>query len=171
MEPALPPPGLTRETRIVRDAQGRWFNEGLPLEHENLSRAFDRWVARADDGRYCLKNDINWAYITLEGPPFFVRSLRVETGGQVLLQLSNDAVEPLRGRSLRADAEGALYCDVGDGSMVARFDRHAATQLEAVIGEDAQGIYLEVGGERVRPEVVADPLQPVTPPFAEEQSS
>ena len=45
MEPALPPPGLTRETRIVRDAQGRWFNEGQPLEHANLTRAFDRWVS------------------------------------------------------------------------------------------------------------------------------
>jgi hypothetical protein len=164
VEPSLPPPGLTRETRIVRDAQGRWFNEGQPLAHENLSRAFDRWVTRADDGRWCLKNDINWAYITLEGPPFFVRAVRVDARGNVLLQLSNDAVEPLRARSLRTDDQGALYCDVGDGSMVARFDRHAATQLEAVIGEDAAGVYLEVAGERVRPDVVADPLQPLTTP-------
>src|SRR5207342_2310465 len=98
--------------------------------------------------------DINWAYITLEGAPYFVRTLRVDAG-QVLLRLSNDVEEPLKPRTLRSDADGALYCDVGDGSMVARFDRHAATQLEAVIGEDAQGVYLEVEGERARPQVVA----------------
>jgi hypothetical protein len=153
--------GRTRETTIVRDAQGRWFFDGEPLEHPNLTRAFDRWVARADDGRYCLKNDINWAYVKLEGPPFFVRSLQIDAGAGVTLLLSNDARESLRADTLRADAAGALYCDVGDGSMVARFDRHAATQLEALIGEDAGGIYLEMGGERVRPPVVNDPLQPV----------
>lgn len=153
--------GRTRETTIVRDAQGRWFFDGEPLEHPNLTRAFDRWVARADDGRYCLKNDINWAYVKLEGPPFFVRSLQIDAGGGVSLLLSNDAHEPLRARTLRADDAGALYCDVGDGSMVARFDRHAAAQLEALIGEDARGIYLDVAGERVRPQVVSDPLQPL----------
>jgi hypothetical protein len=153
--------GRTRETTIVRDAQGRWFFDGEPLEHENLTRAFDRWVARADDGRYCLKNDINWAYVKLEGPPFFVRSLQIEAGGGVTLLLSNDAREPLRPHTLRADAAGALYCDVADGSMVARFDRHAASQLEALIGEDARGIYVEIGGERIWPDVVSDPLQPV----------
>ena len=151
--------GRTRETTIVRDAQGRWFYDGEPLEHPNLTRAFDRWIARADDGRYCLKNDINWAYFKLEGPPFFVRSLDVSERGEVTLLLSNDAHEALRARSLRADASGALYCDVGDGSMVARFDRHAASQLEPLIGEDGQGIYLELGGERIRPPVVSDPLQ------------
>jgi hypothetical protein len=153
--------GRTRETTIVRDALGRWFQDGEPLEHANLTRAFDRWVARAEDGRYCLKNDINWAYFTLEGPPFFVRSLQVGARGEVTLLLSNDAREPLRPNTLRADAAGALYCDVADGSMAARFDRHAATQLEALIGEDARGIYLDVGGQRVHPKVVSDPLKPL----------
>jgi hypothetical protein len=153
--------GRTRETTIVRDANGRWFYDGEPLEHPNLTRAFDRWIARADDGRYCLKNDINWAYFKLEGPPFFVRSLQISARGEVTLVLSNDAREPLRAHSLRSDRQGALYCDVGDGSMVARFDRHAATQLEALIGEDAQGIYLELGGERVRPPQVTNPLEPL----------
>jgi hypothetical protein len=152
--------GRTRETTIVRDTNGTWFYDGEPLEHPNLTRAFDRWIARAEDGRYCLKNDINWAYFKLEGPPFFVRSLLVSADGEVTLVLSNDAHEALRARSLREDRAGALYCDVGDGSMVARFDRHAAVQLEALIGEDAQGIYLQLGGERVRPPVVSDPLQP-----------
>jgi hypothetical protein len=163
MDPGELLQGRSRETTIARDAQGRWSQDGQALEHANLTRAFDRWIERAEDGRYCLKNDINWAYFTLEGPPFFVRSLQLEPGGAVLLSLSNDKREPLRPETLRSDASGALYCDVGDGSMVARFDRHAAAQLEALVGEDEQGIYLELAGRRVRPKLVADPLTPIAP--------
>jgi hypothetical protein len=159
MEPSELLQGRSRETTIVRDAQGRWFHDGQPLEHPNLTRAFDRWIERAEDGRYCLKNDINWAYFTLEGPPFFVRSVQIDDR-RVALVLSNDKREPLRAQSLRTGEDGALYCDVGDGSMVARFDRHAATQLEVLLGEDEQGVYLELAGERVRPALASNPLTP-----------
>jgi hypothetical protein len=154
--------GRSRETTIVRDAQGRWFHDGQPLEHEGLTRAFDRWLQRAEDGRYCLKNDINWAYVTLHGPAHFVRSVRLDSAGRPWLLLSNDREEPLRAESLRVGPEGALYCDVGDGSDCARFDRHAAAGLEALLREDGQGVYLALGELRVRPPSVADPLLPLT---------
>jgi len=155
--------GRSRETTIARDAQGRWSQDGQALEHPNLTRAFDRWVGRAEDGRYCLKNDINWAYISLEGPPFFVRSVRIDRGSgkaEVRLVLSNDTEQALRPATLRNGPDGALYCDLNDG-MVARFDRSAMAQLEALIGEDAQGVYLEIGGRRIRPKASANPLQPI----------
>jgi hypothetical protein len=161
MDPAQMLKGFSRETTIRRDAQGRWFHDDQPLEHEGLTRAFDRWIERAEDGRYCLKNDINWAYVTLEGPPYFVRSVAVSAGGSVELTLSNDSREPLRAETLRTGDDGALYCDVGDGTLPARFDRHAASQLEALIGEDEHGVFVEVGGSRVRPRTVSDPLVPV----------
>src|SRR5690349_2729772 len=113
MDPGALLQGRTRETTIVRDAQGRWFQDGQPLEHPNLTRAFDRWIERAEDGRYCLKNDINWAYFKLEGPPFFVRSLTLEPNGEITLLLSNEQREPLHAESLRLGSDGALYCDVG----------------------------------------------------------
>jgi uncharacterized protein len=160
MDPGQLLSGLTRETTIRRDAQGRWFHDGTPLEHTGLTRAFDRWVERADDGRYCLKNDINWAYITLEGPPYLVRSLQITPAGQVTLLLSNDSSEPLRPETLRMGEDGALYCDVGDGTLPARFDRHAATLLEPLISEDEHGLYVEIAGQRVRPKVAEDPLAP-----------
>lgn len=150
--------GRTRETTIVRDSQGRWFHDGQPLVHPNLVKSFDRWVERAADGRYCLKNDINWAYITLEGPPYFVRSVQLESDG-VRLRLSNDALVPLRGETLRQDADGALYCDVL-GDLTARFDNAAATQLESLLGEDERGVYLTLAGARHYPPVVAQPLSP-----------
>lgn len=159
--------GFSRETTIRRDAQGRWFHDDQPLEHEGLTRAFDRWIERAEDGRYCLKNDINWAYVTLEGPPYFVRSVAIGPGGQVELALSNDRREPLRPQTLRLGEDGALYCDVGDGTLPARFDRHATSQLEALIGEDERGVFVEVAGARVRPQVVSDPLTPQPAPMAQ----
>ena len=161
MEPQSFLEGRTRETTIARDAQGRWYQDGQALEHPNLTRAFDRWIERAEDGRYCLKNDINWAYVSIEGPPFFVRAVRTE-GDRALLLLSNDKLEPLRPETLRQGPDGALYADVGDGSMVARFDRHAASQLEALLGEDQAGVYLALGGRKFRPTTVTDPLQPLS---------
>lgn len=163
MDPAGFLQGRTRETTIYRDAQGRWFHDGQPLEHPNLVRSFERWLEQAEDGRYCLKNDINWAYITLEGPAHFVRSLRLDADGGVTLLLSNDRQERLNLASLRQDAEGALYCDV-EGGLPARFDRLAVSQLEDHIGEDARGVYLELSAERCYPPVVEDPL--VSPPAA-----
>jgi uncharacterized protein len=150
--------GLTRETNIRRDANGRWFNEGEPLEHANLARAFDRWVALAEDGRYCLKNDINWAYFTLEGPPLFVRALRFDAQNEPRVRYSNDVEGLLDPASLRQGHDGALYCTARENGLCARFDAHAAQQLEQVLGEDETGVYLVLTGQRVRVPEVDDPL-------------
>ena len=155
-EPALPP-GLSRETTIRRDAEGRWYQDGIPLEHPNLVRAFDRWIERAEDGRYCLKNDINWAYVTIEGAPLFVRSIAIEPEG-MRLRLSDEREELLDVETLRLGPDGALYCDARGGTMPARFDRHAMFQLEPVLGEDDGGLYIEVAGRRAHPPVALDPL-------------
>ncbi len=162
MDPASFMQGLTRETAIRRDALGRWFHDGQPLEHPNLERAFDRWVERAEDGRYCLKNDINWAYIALEGAPFFVRTVQLLPDG-VDLCLSDDRTERLDPSSLREGPDGALYCEVRGGTLPARFDRHAMQQLEALLREDDRGVYLALGASKIRPPRVADPLTHKSP--------
>lgn len=148
--------GRTRETTILRDAQGRWYHDGQPLTHPNLVRSFDRWIERAEDGRYCLKNDINWAYITLQGAPYFVRAARLD-GDTAELLLSNDTRVPLDGATLRQDAEGILYCDVPDG-LTAQFDSAAAAQLEPLIGEDDRGVYLTLSGVRHYPATASEPI-------------
>lgn len=160
MEPSAFLKGMTRETTIRRDAEGLWYYDGEPLDHPNLTRAFDRWIERApdDSGRYCLKNDINWAYFTLEGAPYFVERVQQGADGQPVITLSNDQELPLPVESLRLGPEGALYCDV-PGGMVAKFRRHAMAQLEPWLAEDDSGAYLELQGGRVRPKVVSDPLE------------
>lgn len=147
----------TRETKIHRDASGRWFDDATEITHALLTKAFDRWLCPAPDGsgRYCLRNDINWAYVSIEGPPRFVR--RLEVNGDVKLHLSDESVAPLDPSNLREGPDGALYCDVPEG-MVARFDQHAAMQLAELLDEDLEGVFLTIGGERYRPPVVSDPM-------------
>jgi hypothetical protein len=154
------PFGLSRETEIMRTADGRWFHEGEPIDNPKLARAFDRWVTRAEDGRYCLKNDINWAYFQLEGAPYFVRAVRTE-GGRATLLLSNDAEVALVARSVREGPDGVLYCDAYPGEA-ARFESHAAVQLGELLEEDAQGPFLRDAGNTVRPPRVENPLESVT---------
>lgn len=158
MDPAALLQGRTRETTIARDAEGRWSQDGIALSHPNLARSFDNWVARAEDGRYCLKNDINWAYVTIEGAPVFVRAVSVQSGVPQLV-LSTGNVEPLNGETLRLGAkDGALYCDVS-GSLTARFDRTAQTHLESLLGEDEEGVYVAWSGRKYRPAVVDEPIR------------
>jgi len=154
--------GKSRETNIRRDAQGRWFDGAEPLLHPKLVRAFDRWLERAEDGRFCLKNDINWAYVSVEGAPLFVRTVTIGSDGAVQLTFSDERSEPLVAHSLRQDRAGALYCDARGGQLVAQFDRHAQQQLEPLLREDADGVYIALGGEQIRPPVVDDPLEPRT---------
>ena len=149
--------GRTRETKIRRDTAGRWFNGEDRITHALLIKAFDAWLIPAPDGsgRWCLSNDINWAFVSIEGPPRFVRG--VDVSDAITLHLSDQRDVPLDAETLREGPDDALYCDV-PGGMVARFDRHAAMQLSELLSEDEDGVYLEVGGRRVRPPTVDDPL-------------
>ncbi|MGD8317274.1 MAG: hypothetical protein PVH21_09665 [Myxococcales bacterium] len=149
--------GRTRETRIRRDAGGRWFNGEDPITHPQLTRSFDSWIDRAEDGRFCLSNAINWAYAAIEGPAYFVRNVVPSAQGMELL-LSGDLREKLDPDSLRQGPEGALWCTVREGRCPARFDTHAAVKMSEWIGEDEDGIYVLVGGRKVRPPHEPDPL-------------
>lgn len=149
--------GRTRETKIRRDALGRWFDGDVPITHALLTQAFDAWIERAEDGRYCLKNDINWAYVTIEGAPVLVRAVELD-GDRVTLRLSDGRSEPLDPATLREAEDGALHCQVRGGTLAARFDSHATLQLAPLIGEDERGTYLTLGGQRVRPPLAGDPL-------------
>jgi hypothetical protein len=156
------PEGRSRETKIRRDARGRWWNGDDAITHPLLVRAFDSWIERAQDGRYCLENDINWAYVTIEGAPIDVRACRLERDGdrftRCVLVLSDGREEPLALRTLREAMDGALYCDVRGGTMPARFDLHAAVQLGEASIETSDGVALAIGEETFVPPRVMDPL-------------
>jgi len=157
MDPAQFLQGRTRETEIRRDAGGRWFNGPGPIDHPNLTRSFDGWVDRAEDGRFCLSNSINWAYVEIEGPAYFVKDVVPSAEGIGLL-LSGDLREQLDPASLRQGPEGALWCAVREGRCPARFDNHAVGKMSDWIHEDEDGVYVLIGGEKVRPPEIDDPL-------------
>jgi hypothetical protein len=80
------------------------------------------------------------------------------TEGAVFLRLSGERREPLDGKTLRQGPDGALYCDVREGRCPALFDNHAALQLGDLLGEDADGPYVDLPSGRVHPPIVGDPL-------------
>jgi uncharacterized protein len=151
--------GRSRETKIRRDARGHWWNDQDPITHANLVAAFDSWIERAEDGRYCLKNDINWAYVTVEGAPIDVRTLHV-SDGQATLTLSDGRTERLEVATLREGPDGALYCTVRAGTMPARFEAHAAMQLGEHAVDTDQGVAIRIGDTSIVPPRLADPLAP-----------
>lgn len=157
MDPAQFLQGRTRETNIRRDARGRWFNGDDRIDHPNLTRSFDGWIDRAEDGRFCLSNAINWAYVEIAGPPYFVKDVDASADG-VRLFLSGGLVEPLDPSSLRQEPSGALWCTVREGRCPARFENHAVSKMSDWIGEDDDGVYLLVSGTKVRPPETTDPL-------------
>jgi hypothetical protein len=157
MDPAQFLQGRTRETELRRDARGRWFSGEDPINHPNLTRSFDSWIDRAEDGRFCLSNSINWAYVAIEGPAYFVKDVEPAPEG-VGLVLSGDLRERLDPASLRQGPEGALWCAVREGRCPARFDNHAVSKMSDSIREDEDGVYLLISGKKVRPPEADDPL-------------
>jgi hypothetical protein len=157
MDPAEFLRGRSRETEIRRDARGRWFNGADSIVHPKLVRSFDSWIDRAEDGRFCLSNSINWAYVDIEGPPYFVKDVLPSDDG-IELVLSGGVREPLDAATLCQGPEGALWCTVREGRCPARFDNHAVSKMSDWIREDTDGVYLQVGARKVRPPTEADPL-------------
>jgi hypothetical protein len=126
MEPTLPP-GFTRETTIRLDRDGVFWHDGERVTHPGLARAFAAWIdVDPESGRYILKNSINWAFITVDDAPIFVRTFEPSDDTIVL---SDGRRERLDRSTLRLDAEDVPYCDVRGGAMPARFMRPAAFAL------------------------------------------
>lgn len=154
--------GFTRETAVRRDRKGRWFDGDEPITHPRLVGKLDAWIDRAPDGRFCLSNDINWAFVEIEGAPYFVRGVRI-ADGEVLLRLSGGEEEILDPKTLRLDGHDALWCDVRGGRVPARFERTAMHQLAAVMEEDEEGPFFRIKASKVRPPVMADPMSTWSP--------
>jgi len=162
MDPRAFKTGPSRETTIRRDARGRWFDGDQPLSHPNLVDAFDTWVDVSPEGRYCLRNAINWAYVQIEGAPLFVRAVEI-VGPSVELRLSDGRKETLDPSTLRQDQDGLLYCSARGGTLAAQFERMATHQLEPLVQADEEGVFLHIDGEVVRPPIVEDPLSKPAP--------
>ena len=136
--------GFSRETKIRRDSKGRWYEDDVPVEHAGMQKAFDSWIARAPDGRLCLRNSIHWVYVDIEGPPVFVRSLRISRD-RVDLRLSSGREEKLAIESLYLTEGGEIFCLVHDQTLEARFDSAPLANIADLLEQTDDGFSLRLG--------------------------
>jgi hypothetical protein len=134
-----PPPGRSRESKIVLDDRGRFWNGSFLIDHEAMTRAFASWIRRhPDDGRFILTNGYDWTYFTVKDAPFFVRGVHgVESG--VALELFDGTIEPLDPTGVSVSGDGVLYARVKGGGYDARFLPPAQVQMTDFIDEGADG--------------------------------
>lgn len=135
-----PPPGRSRESKIVLDDRGRFWNGSFPIDHAPMARAFASWIRRhPDDGRFILTNGYDWTYFTVKGAPFFVRGVHPDVDGGLALELFDGSEEPLDPNALSASRDGVLYALVKGGALEARFLAPAQTQMVDFIDADPEG--------------------------------
>jgi uncharacterized protein len=141
------PFGLSRETRIRIDREGRFFHEDDLIVHEALWHSLASWVdVDPESGRYILKNNINWAFVTVDDTPLVVKRYFPDDA-HVLV--TDGTSEPLDLATLTLDASDVPYCRVRGGKLPARFSRQAAYSLLENARIDPDGsVYL---GERKIP--------------------
>jgi uncharacterized protein len=155
-----PPPGRSRESRIVLDAQGRFWNEGVLMEHPGMVRTFASWVTRhPDDGRFILSNGYDWTYFTVEDTPCFVRAIDLRAGVP-WVTLLDGSEEPLDPASVMTGTGEALYVRVRGGTLEAKLLPRAQSALVEVLTEDPEGhpaVRVPGGLYPLRPRPTRDP--------------
>ena len=140
-------PPFTRESRIRVDREGHFWHEGARVEHPGLARSFARWLTvDPETGRYVLKNDVDWCFVTVEDAPLVVRSIEMGEQGATLA-LSDGTREPLDPATLRLDEDDVPYCDVRGGSLPARFLPQPAIALLEQVRQGPSGLSLSLGGD------------------------
>jgi hypothetical protein len=133
-----PPPGRSRHSEIVLDADGGFWDHGERVTHRGMQDAFATWIRRHPrDGRFVLCNGYDWTYFEVEDVPYFVRGLR-GAPGELMLVLSDQTEEPFDPSRLGVGARDALYCWVKGGAEEARFTPAAQAALGPYV-EEGQG--------------------------------
>ncbi len=144
---------FTRESKIRLDVDGRFWHEGVRVDHPGLARAMATWISKhPNDGRWVLENGYDWCYITVDDVPLIVRGARVE-GDAIVASLSDGTEERLDPRALHVDDEGTLRCEVKPGARggpyPAKLDRHAQLALADRLHEEGGGVVLATDAARI----------------------
>jgi len=143
------PDGVSRESSLRLDGEGRFWHDGAVVDHPRLQTALHRWITRhPSDGRFILSNGYDWTYFTVDDVPYFVRGLDLDAEPKLLL--SDESAEPFPEGGYRIGRGGALYCPVKSGTFEARFTPSAQNALAPLLGSDDAGLYLELGSRQVR---------------------
>jgi hypothetical protein len=134
-----PPPGRSRESGIVLDGEGRFWDHGELVTHRGMQDAFATWIRRHPrDGRFILCNGYDWTYFRVDDVPYFVRGIGGTSEAPALL-LSDQTEERLDPERLRVGARGALYARIKAGAFEAKFTPPAQAALAPFVVEGAGG--------------------------------
>ena len=134
-----PPPGRSRESGIVLDAEGRFWDHGELVTHRGMQDAFATWIRRHPrDGRFILCNGYDWTYFRVDDVPYFVRGIGGSDAEPTLL-LSDQTEERLDPTRLSVGACDALYASVKQGAYEARFTPAAQAALAPFVVEGEGG--------------------------------
>ena len=151
--------GLSRETDIVLDAEGRFWSGPQPISHPNVVEAFSRWIDRTDAGRYVLRNAIHYVYLDVHDAPLHARAVEIDEDGATLL-LQGGVRERLRPETLRQGPEGTIYASGRDGTWPIRLHPAAVLGLEPLLREEGGEVALAIAGARFPIPTVSAPLDP-----------
>ena len=134
-----PPPGRSRESHIVLDELGRFWNGPNLIEHDAMATAFASWITtHPDDGRFVLTNGYDWTYFTVRDAPFLVRHVEQAPEG-ARLRLFDGTEEALDPSSVTVSAEGVLYVRVKGGRFEARLAPPAQKEMVGLLDEGEDG--------------------------------
>lgn len=114
MEPTeVLPPGWSRDSGVVLEADGRFTVRGEPVVNEGIDATFRAWLDRHADGRWILVNRTdprNWAWLEVRGAPLHARRATVE-GDTATLELLGGERVPLDRGTLRETEDGLFARD------------------------------------------------------------
>lgn len=161
---------LSRESKIRVDRDGHIWHEGERVLHPGLARTLARWIDIDEQGRYVMRNALDWCYVTVDHTPLVVRAVTLETDPamRVEVELSDDSTEKLDLGSVQVDPDGVVYTHVREGKLLARFDRQPSFKFLEHVETDAKGIMvfrLGTLSARIAPLERGETLVPPAPPF------
>ncbi|MBK6535762.1 MAG: DUF1285 domain-containing protein [Deltaproteobacteria bacterium] len=161
---------LSRESRIRVDRDGHIWHEGERVLHPGLERALASWIDLDDNGRYVMRNALDWCFVTVDHTPLVVRSVRLETDPsmRVEVELSDDSTEALDLSTVQVDPDGVVYAHVREGKLLARFDRQPSFKFLEHVDTDDRGLMTFVLGTktvRIAPLERGETLVPPAPPL------
>lgn len=160
---------LSRESRIRIDREGHVWHEGERVLHPGLARTLARWIDIDDQGRYVMRNALDWCFVTVDHTPLVVRSVRLETDPRmcVEVELSDDTTEALDLGTVQVDPDGVVYAHVRGGKLLARFDRQPSFKFLEHVETDDRGLMTFSLGSltaRIAPLERGETLVPPAPP-------
>lgn len=136
----------TREdSGLTIDREGRWFHDGVRIEHPNIIEAFNRGLRVQPDGRVQLHFGNDWCFVVVERCAFGVVAIDEGDGGRLSVRLTDRTAEWLDPATLALDADGVLEIAVKSGLARARFSRDAQFQLMSRLEPRGDALVLKVG--------------------------